>query len=130
MNYFVYGTLLDRDVRFAVLGDRADVLAETPATLLGHRCVAVPSATYPTLRHDAGGRVAGLVVAGVDGEMARRLADYEGDEYAVGFVGVHTEAGVRMRARCFLPRRRPRCAAPWDFARWRRCHKPAFMLNL
>mgnify|MGYP001204257314 CR=1 FL=1 len=130
MRYFVYGTLLDHQVRQIVLGAAAaSQLKETPARLYGYRCVTATGVTYPTLRRAPGGEVTGAILDGVSKEIAAKLADYEDDSYRVSTCTVAVE-GRQVTARVFVPRGRPAGGPEWDFARWRKMHKSEFLKQI
>ncbi len=121
MRLFFFGTLLDAELRQAVIG-RA--LPAEPAVVRGFRRVVVAGRGYPMLVAAAGGRVDGIVVGGLDPEAIRRLHAYEGGEYALRPIRVRTGAGPVLPALAF------RCRAgvvpgraEWRFERWQRRHK-------
>lgn len=121
---FFYGTLLDPDLRRAVLERTVRRQACEPAHIDDHRAVYVAGAWYPTLLPQAGARTDGLLVRDLDGDDLRRLIDYEGD----AFVLVERDIVGRRRGRCragvFVAR--PGIAVttvPWTLAGWRRRHK-------
>ncbi len=130
MRYFVYGTLLDADVRRAVLGKAVVRLHLRPATLKGFRRVAAPGRCYPTLRPDPRGQVDGAVLDGVTPAMAERLARYEGEEYRVIRHRVKV-AGASLEALVFVPRAgRPPAGPTWDLIRWQTRHKRSFLREI
>lgn len=130
MRYFVYGTLLDRQVRQIVLGTAAaNRLTETPALLYGYRCVTAAGATYPILRRAPGGEVTGAILDGISKEMGAKLADYEGDNYRVTTHTVEVE-GRQVTAQVFVPSGRLSGGPEWDLARWRKMHKSEFLKQI
>ena len=130
MRYFVYGTLLDHQVRQIVLGAAAaNQLNETPALLYGYRCVTAAGVTYPTLRRAPGGEVTGAILDGVSKEMAAKLADYEDDSYRVTTRTVDVE-GRQVTARVFVPRRSPTGGPDWDLAHWQKMHKSEYLKQI
>ncbi|MSO81551.1 MAG: gamma-glutamylcyclotransferase [Alphaproteobacteria bacterium] len=102
MRFFFYGTLMDPDLRAAVLGPAAARLVLVPAVLAGFRRVHAPGQSWPVLIHCAGARVDGVVVD-VDQPSARRLVRYEGPAYRLVRCFVCTVAGVTFHAVLFLP---------------------------
>ncbi|MFQ5973469.1 MAG: gamma-glutamylcyclotransferase family protein [Alphaproteobacteria bacterium] len=132
MRHFWYGTLLDPDVRGAVLGAAAARLRPRPATLEGYLRIRAPGGSYPLLvpAAERQATVQGLLVQGITPAMERRLVRYEGHQYAIVEGPVHVaELGV-VSARFFVARRPPVSRAPWDLADWQRRHKARFMRAL
>lgn len=131
MRLFFYGTLMDEDIRTAVLG--GDVLPDSiaPAILNGWRRVGVAGKPYPTLIPHPTGRVSGLAVSGLDPAQMRRLLRYEGEEYCLSEVRIVLECGALAPARAFLCRPGIR-ASPheWRLAQWRRHHKSAALARI
>jgi gamma-glutamylcyclotransferase (GGCT)/AIG2-like uncharacterized protein YtfP len=123
LRFFFYGTLIDSDVRRAVMGARPHSVE--PATLKGWRCVTLPGVTYPTIVRDPDAVVGGLLARGLDATAKRRLQDYEEAEYELIELDV-AAAGKSQRALVFVaPHPRPRI--DWDYDTWRRRHKPRWM---
>lgn len=130
MRFFFYGTLMDADVRRAVLGVRAAAPVE-PAVLEGWRRVKMAGASYPVIVRARGHRVEGILMHGVDGRGREMLQAYEGDEYAM--IGIEVAAGAqRIEAKVFVPR--PglpvRARGPWTLAAWQRRFKRRFLNGL
>jgi hypothetical protein len=127
MRFFFYGTLMDEDVRRAVLGVRALAPAER-ATLDGWRRVKKAGVSYPVIVRARNHKVDGILMHGIDRRAHELLLEYEGDEYAM--IGVEVRAGdAKVSARMFVPR--PglpvRGRGPWDLAAWQRRHKRRFL---
>ncbi len=129
MRFFFYGTLMDSDVRAAVLGPAAARLVLAPAVLTGFRRVHAPGQSWPVLIHCAGARVDGVVVD-VDPPSARRLVRYEGPAYRLVRCFVRTVAGVTFRAVVFLPRTPPAGGRTWRHVTWLRRDKRPFLARL
>jgi hypothetical protein len=127
MRFFFYGTLMDEDVRRAVLGVRALAPAER-ATLEGWRRIKMAGVTYPMIVRARNHRVEGILMHGIDRRAHEMLQAYEGDEYAMIGVEVRTAAST-IGARMFVPR--PGLAlrgrGPWDLETWQRRHKRRFL---
>ncbi|TAN47303.1 MAG: gamma-glutamylcyclotransferase, partial [Rhodospirillales bacterium] len=77
---FFYGTLMDDDVRKAIVGRPVDVAA---ASLQGYRRVPVAGRTYPMLVPCQGQCIEGLLADGIDARELKRLIRYEGPEYRI-----------------------------------------------
>ncbi|MEX0760800.1 MAG: gamma-glutamylcyclotransferase family protein [Tistlia sp.] len=127
MRFFFYGTLLDPDVRWLVLPHCFERLALRPAALTGWRRVQARHGCFPVVRRQPGGRVAGLLVEGIDRAGLHRMAHFEGDGYTVGRIAV--AAGDRsFESHLFLPERPALClAAGWSLEAWQRRHKRRFL---
>ena len=137
MRFFFYGTLMDADVRRAVLGPAAPATVE-PATLAGWRRVPVAGASYPMVVRAAGSRIEGVLVRGLDGRARDLLIAYEGDGYRMlETIVTAAISQKRCRAFVFVPDRRGRSKTPpkrgrgaWILASWRRRHKRRFLARL
>jgi gamma-glutamylcyclotransferase (GGCT)/AIG2-like uncharacterized protein YtfP len=108
---FLYGTLLDPAVLASRGGDPRLPRRATPAVLIGHRRVALRGTSYPTLRADGSGAVAGEVVRPHPAAF-RRLAAYEGAAYRLRPVRVLTLRGP-LRARAWVAAAWRAGTAPW-----------------
>lgn len=129
MRLFVYGTLLDADLRRALLGPAARRLSVTNAVLKGYRRVALHGGVYPALRRDAAARVDGCVQAGTDRTVEARLTAYEGEEYRYARRPVEIAGLGPAMAGLFLTRDPP-AGPPWSLADWQRRHKARVLRQL
>jgi gamma-glutamylcyclotransferase (GGCT)/AIG2-like uncharacterized protein YtfP len=129
MRLFVYGTLLDPDLRALVAGRR---LAARPAVLRGWRCRRVRGRTYPAILPDARGTVAGAVIDAVDDAAFARLVAYEGAGYRLRPVRPRLggRLGEGVEAFVFVPVVRPAVAGSWTAPEWRRRHRRATLATL
>jgi Gamma-glutamyl cyclotransferase, AIG2-like len=127
MRFFFYGTLMDEDVRRAVLGVRALAPAER-ATLEGWRRVKMAGVSYPMIGRARNHKVDGILMHGIDRRAHELLQEYEGDEYTMIGVEVQT-ADSKISARMFVPRPglTVRGRGPWDLVTWQRRHKRRFL---
>ena len=122
LSFFFYGTLMDPDLRAAVLG--GPCLSVRPAVLPDYRRAAVAGRDYPGIAPARGQTVPGLLAAGVTPAMAARAAWYEGAEYEPARVVVVPEGGTGTEAWTFLPLPGTRLGTGgWDLAHWRRRRK-------
>lgn len=78
---FVYGTLLDDEVRALVLGRALASAQLAAARLRHHRRVYVAGRLYPVVQPRRGAAVDGLLLAGLDEEDYARLDAFEGTGY-------------------------------------------------
>ena len=131
MRAFFYGTLIDADVRAAVLGAAPRRLSVEPALLPGYRRVQMRKRSYPIIVPDARAAVAGVLMRGLNRADFARLLDYETDEYRAISAEVATRSGKRIVAKVFAasPRALP-SPTPWNAADWQRRCKRAFLRRL
>ena len=131
MRFFFYGTLMDEDVRRAVLGVRSLAPTET-ATLAGWRRVKMAGVTYPMIVRARNHKVEGILMHGIDARARDLLQRYEGDEYAMLGVEVQTADSSVLTVNMFVPRPglTVRGRGPWDLETWRRRHKRRFLGGL
>jgi hypothetical protein len=129
--FFVYGTLLDRDVTALVLGRRLPPAAFAPALLPDHRRRRAKGASYPVVVRAPDSEVSGAVISGLSARDVARLAAYEGPGYRIVMVGVRI-SGRRETVSMFEPvisRLQP-SSESWDLAPWQRRSKRAFVGRL
>ncbi len=121
MRFFFYGTLMDPQVRRAVLGRSDDHLLIEQAVLPGYRRIAATSGNVPVLMRVSGGRVRGLLAQGLEPADLWRIAHFEGRHYHPFRRRVIARHGHRLEAWVFLAdSARWSGGRDWDFARWRR----------
>lgn len=131
MRFFVYGTLLDRDVTALVLGRRLPPQAYTPASLPGHVRRRAQGASYPIVISDPCGEVPGAIVGGLSVRDVAHLAAYEGPGYRVVPLRVKVR-GKMTEVSVFEPiqsRLKP-SQELWDLRLWQRRHKRSFVDRL
>ncbi len=133
MRFFFYGTLIDADVRRAVLGLHAPRQVE-PASLRGWRRVPLRDKTYPVLVADADSSVDGVLVRGLNVAARRRLERYEGPHlYTLAELDVLPEGRSRpVSALVFVAKATGarHDAGTWDLETWQRRDKRRFLLTL
>ena len=128
MQFFFYGTLLDRTVRARVIG-RAD-LPMRRAALAGWRRVSAADGDYPILLRAPGGAVEGLVARGITAAEAARLDAYEGAGYVRRLCPVRTGTG-HLAAWAYLPvAGHAHDRRPWDLDLWRRTRRRRYLARL
>ena len=130
VNFFFYGTLLDPDVRGAVLQRGCVGLTLAPADLYGFRRVRARAGGYPVLKRAKGARVRGALVEALDREAILRVAHFEGPDYLPWPVELRSPAG-RHQAWTLLPDRR-RCggAGAWNLHHWQKREKARAMREI
>lgn len=120
---FFFGTLMDVDILTLVLGRPA--AGREAAFLRGMRRVFVSGRPYPMLVPQAGGRVEGVLVGGLEDRDVERLAYYEGWEYVMEPVTVRTLAGREVATEMFAASSGVMAEArDWKLDVWQRLHKP------
>jgi hypothetical protein len=131
--FFFYGTLMDADLRRAVVGRAVPDDQVVPATLGGYRRVRVAGQWFPMLLPGlAGDAVDGVLASGFSRAEIARLVAYEGPHYALEPVRVRLAAGGAATGLVFLPRPgalRPG-SVPWELDAWRRTEKPRVLRGL
>ena len=126
---FVYGTLMDADVRQRVCGKPLNDLE--PASIRGYRCVHVKGQSYPVLRPQTGGLVPGFLLHRLDLACMARLCAYEGGEYQLAESRIVVAFGPTISAQVFLPTASVQDdGRPWRFEEWQKRHKRSFLLTL
>jgi hypothetical protein len=123
MRFFFYGSLLDPDIRRAVMGANAVRCRVAPAMVQGWRRRRRKDAIYPVLQRRSGSSVAGCVVEGVDPSAAARLTAFEGRAYRVATVRARCGDGCEVTAYVFLPSRSIASPVAWDPDEWFRGRK-------
>ena len=128
LRFFFYGTLLDSDVRRAVLPHLEGRLGLSPAELRGFRRVRDALGGYPMLIRANGSTVRGLLAEGIDREAVLRMAHFEGIGYLPAEIGVANGRSRPVRAWSFqAPHRRVRSLGTWELRHWRRREKRTLM---
>jgi gamma-glutamylcyclotransferase (GGCT)/AIG2-like uncharacterized protein YtfP len=131
---FVYGTLMDADVRTLVIGRPLEAEQLQPATLKHMRRVYIAGRLYPMVVPRRGASVDGLLLTGLTDEDYARLDAFEGADYGrerqsvlpLGEDGSEGEPVLAWfyRTRGMGPRPSPR---EWRLGDWRKREKPVFL---
>ncbi|MCG8360311.1 MAG: gamma-glutamylcyclotransferase [Kiloniellales bacterium] len=131
MQFFFYGTLMDRDVRRAVFPHLAEELRIRPAVLPGYRRVKANCGNFPVLVRRPGSRVRGHLAQGLDARGVLLMAHFEGTEYLPRPTTVIDRLGARHRAWLFLPsHNRHVSRASWRLEHWRLLDKRRLMPSI
>jgi len=131
MRFFFYGTLIDPDVRRAVLGRLAPASVE-PATLKGWRRFSAKGVTFPIARPDPKSEIEGVLARGLSAEAGRKLDAYEGDGYRRVTVEV-VSGGKTVAANFYVDDGSGTLTADpaaWSYETWVRRDKRAFLATL
>jgi ADP-ribose pyrophosphatase len=117
VNIFVYGTLRDEALRFAVSGTAGDV---TPATLPGYAVRPVLDDVVPLIEAAASGAAQGLLLRGLTaGEIARLTLFEDAYDYTLIDVEVTLPDGVTLPAQMWLPPSTIKAAdGAWSLQDW------------
>lgn len=122
---FLFGTLMDVDVRAAVLGTTGSGGA---AMLPGYRRVGAGDGSWPALVPDPMGRVDGLVVQTEAPDALDRLRWFEGPLQPPVLHPVRTAAGDVVEAWvCMTAPGLVLSDEPWNFEAWRQRHKDRYL---
>lgn len=129
MKLFVYGTLLDSDIRRVVIGREIPAENISAATIQRFYRVQMPGCIWPMLRpHHRVSRVDGLLLEGLSAEDIRCLIVFEGDEYRLVPTEVTDSGGRMVRVSVFLGNRSvPPGQRSWNPRFWARRHKVGFL---
>jgi len=120
---FVYGTLRDPDVLFAILGRHLPPAQCRPAQAPGFAAVQYPGRVYPALIEKAGAAAEGLLLVDLAPLDLDVLDAFEGDEYRRASLlatadGIPDTANFYQSVIAIAPD-----AAPWTLEDWTRLHK-------
>lgn len=125
--FFFYGTLMDADIRNAVLGRFTKSETVTPACLPGWRRVGLRGRSYPVIVPAAGAAVDGLAVSFAE-DAERPVTDlltaFEGHEYDLASLELSSGDVVSVFAGA---RRCHPTGRAWSLSDWQRRHKRAFL---
>jgi hypothetical protein len=129
MNFFFYGSLMDRELLALVIGRTTDELRMEAATIHDFVCRRALNESFPILVSHRGGRVEGILVMGLTPADIARLKFYEaeGSEYVLTELQVECR-GELLPAQVFLPT--VNIAADetgWDLDTWAAAERPIFM---
>ena len=126
---FFYGTLRDAETLEIVMGPHFEEVVAEVATLADHAVLEVLGEDYPVIVGRAGETATGMLVRGLSEGAVARLNYFEDEfDYALDDREVRTADGGRHRAEVFFVRGgHLRTGGTWDFARWERTQRPAFV---
>lgn len=128
MRAFFYGTLLDPDVRDAVLGPKSRQVTVTPARLAGWRRRRARGKSYPIILEAAGEQVPGVVTSALEADAVARLTRYEGPGYALYDCRPVLEDGAAVAAQVFRPTAKLLAEDnEWDLAAWQAKEKAEWL---
>ena len=127
-SFFVYGTLLDDDLRTLLTGPGPRTRS---AVLAGFQRFRVAGADYPIIIPRQGGAVRGLLVDGLGPGAVERLKLYEGPDYVARAKRVTLDDGSHVLANVFVPGRRLVASAEdWDLEWWQSTCKEGVLRRL
>jgi len=99
---FVFGTLMDANLRYGVLGRTVPCHNLKPALVKRRATFYVDGRNYPMLCPHPSGRVLGLLIRNLTAQDWRLLDEYEGPEYILSPIAVQSPAGKRQPALTYL----------------------------
>ena len=126
---FIYGTLLDEDVRDAVLGHAMPQQNITPAIAPDYAIYTVAGASYPCLLPAAGEQAEGAAVSGLTEEDFHRLDQFEGENYKRVPVMVHLagDSSQAITAQYYQPNQSLKTNGRWSLSDWKITEKQNFL---
>ena len=125
---FFYGTLLDVEVRTAVLAHPTKDVDTIPATLNGYQAFYVAEKSYPGLLQKDGGQVSGLAFKNLSDSDINKLIVFEGQDYSLDPVSIITDDDEVISARVFIPGPAIQLSSkPWTLTEWAPLHKATFL---
>ena len=132
MRFFFYGTLLDRDVREAVLGPARGEGRGRPAILPGYARRRAGHGNYPVLVRRRGLSVRGEVFEDLSPREILMIAHFEGREYGpVRKTVIDHRGRARRPAWVFLPvRGNDATTRPWRPEIWERRGTPMLLRDI
>jgi hypothetical protein len=129
--FFVYGSLLDRDLTAVVVGRRLPPTAWVPATMTGFSRRKAKGVSYPVAIRDPKGTVEGAVVGGFSRKEVERLTAYEGPRYQIVPLKVRLHGRIKTVSVC-----EPKVKAfqpvdgTWSLTVWQRRDKRNYMARI
>ena len=124
LRFFFYGTLMDAEIRAAVLGNSGGDHPVEPATLAGYRRVFLSRRHYPVIVTERSSRVEGCLSGELDERAAGKLDAFETEEYDRVPCAASLADGTAVGAWTYVASRLARpSAVNWDLAAWQRNHK-------
>lgn len=130
LGLFVYGTLMDADVRTLVIGRPLEAAQAQPATLKNMRRVYIAGRVYPMVVPRRGDAVQGLLLTGLSEEDFARLDAFEGGDYRRERQPIWPDDKAEpvnawlYRTRGVGPQPSPR---PWTLETWQAREKTQFL---
>ncbi len=95
---FLYGSLMDPEVRQYVFADSISDRQIQPARAQNFQTFTYPGETFPVLSACEGYSVEGEVLLSPSPEALERMAFYEGDEYGMASLEVQLNSGQQLLA--------------------------------
>lgn len=126
---FVFGTLRDEDILFAVLGRRLDPAQRQPAVAHGFRAVPFPGKVYPVLRADGQGFAEGMLLRGLTPIDISLLDAFEGSVYRRLAISVEAAGRAEAAEVYWADLDLPEDAPAWSFEDWRRTGKAEMLVR-
>jgi hypothetical protein len=131
MRFFVYGSLLDRDLTALVIGRRLPPTAWVPATLNGFTRRKAKGVSHPIAVRDPKGTIEGAVISGFSKREVARLSVFEGLRYHIVPLKVRID-GRLTTVSVFAPKEKAfqPVDGTWSLAEWQRRDKRKFVARV
>ena len=124
---FVYGSMLDPDVRSIILGDSTQQVTLVTANLPDHVCLKLPDESYPVLSAESGCVTHGAILLGLDENSWDRMNFFESDEFKLVEISVLSQGRISP-ALCYGAGAIMQGAKqPWTLEHWQANHKEVFL---
>ncbi len=125
---FLYGSLMDVDVRHHVFADSIAGSEVCSAVAYGYKTMTYPGENFPVLVVDPAARARGQVLLSPGTEALERMAFYEGNEYAMASLDVELEDGRTLVAHYNQAcNENLLCVNPWCFQQWQLSERDALV---
>lgn len=126
--FFIYGTLLDADIRRHVFG--RDIAAQDVqyATVAGYVARTYPGDSFPVMVKQPDGLLHGALLFHLSQSDYQRMDFYEGDEYGFGVLDAVTASGDTITASVNQPAQDDlHSDDAWTLEHWQTLEKPHFL---
>jgi gamma-glutamylcyclotransferase (GGCT)/AIG2-like uncharacterized protein YtfP len=128
---FFYGTLMDAEIRAAVLGDLDRDRPVEAATLAGYRRVILRGRRYPAIVAERSSSVEGCLSRDLDQRAVDKLDAFETEEYDRLRCTVSLADGKTVEAWTYVAGRLANpTSVSWNLAAWQRNHKRELLRSL
>ena len=95
---FLYGSLLEKNLRDVVFADSLHNTRIETAIALGYSTLRYPQESFPVLLPRVGQSAKGILLIDPTAEALERMAFYEGDEYEIASLSVTLDTGEVIHA--------------------------------
>lgn len=125
---FLYGSLMDADIRRHVFATSIHDGQIVPAVAQGFCTMTYPGENFPVLLPKYDSHVEGQVLLEPNNEALARMAFYEGDEYGIGYINVNTKEHGSITAKFNQVLDQDLVFdQPWSYTEWHRTERSALV---